>query len=77
MVVSPLCSIKPLAKSLTFLFRIFSKQIETYNAKCRFVSGDNTFWVVQNNKPVTDSIKKLNARSKVTSVSTFNFSTLY
>ena len=76
-VASPVCSIKPLAKSLTSLFRVFFKQIETYNAKCRFFSGVNTFWVVQNNKPVTDSIKKFNARSKGTYISTFNFSTLY
>ena len=69
--------IKPLAKSLTSLFRVFFKQIETFNAKCIFFSGVNTFWVVQNNKSVTDAIKKLNARSKGTSVSTFEFSTLY
>ena len=56
-VASPVCSIKPLAKSLTSLFRVFFKQIETYNAKCRFFSGVNTFWVVQNNKTVTDAIK--------------------
>ena len=76
-VASPVCSIKPLAKSLTSIFRVFFKQIEAYNAKCRFFSGVNTFWVIQNNKPVTESIKRLNARNKGTSISTFDFSTLY
>ena len=61
----------------TSLFRVFFKQIETYNAKYRFFSGVNTIWVVQNNKPFTEAIKKLNAKSKGTSVSTFDFSTLY
>ena len=37
----------------------------------------NTFWVVQNNKPITDAINKLNKRNKANSISTFNFSTLY
>ena len=35
------------------------------------------FWVVQNNKPVINSINELNKRRKATSVSTFEFSTLY
>ena len=38
---------------------------------------DDTFWVVQNNKPVIDAMNELNKRRKVTSVSTFDFSNLY
>ena len=40
-------------------------------------SGVDTFRVVKNNKPAPDAIKKLNARSKGTSASTFDFSNLY
>ena len=53
------------------------RQIQTYNDKCRFFTGVNTFWVVQNNKPVIDAMNGLNKRKKATSVSTFDFSTLY
>ena len=35
------------------------------------------FWVVQNNKRVTDAMNGLNKQSKATFVSTFDFSTLY
>ena len=55
---------------------MFFKQIQTYNDKCRFFTGINTF-LVQNNKPVIDAMNGLNKWRKATSVSTFNFSTLY
>ena len=53
------------------------RQIQTYNDKCRFFTGVNTFWVVQNNKPLIDAMNVLNKLRKATSVSTFDFSTLY
>ena len=45
------------------------RQIQTYNDKCRFFTGANTFWVVQNMGLINGW--------KATSVSTFDFSTLY
>ena len=56
---------------------MFFRQIQTYNDRCRIFEGVNTFWVVQNNKPVIDAINRLNKRGKSTSVSAFDFSTLY
>ena len=52
---SPKSSIKLLSQAITSAFRLFYRQIESYNDKCRFFTGVNTFWVVQNNKPVTDA----------------------
>ena len=63
-------SIKPLSQAITSAFRLFYRQIESYNDKCRFFSGVNTFWV-QNNKPMTAAINKLNERNKANSISTF------
>ena len=40
-------------------------------------TGVNTFWVVQNNKPVSDGMNEFNKRRKATSVLTFDFPTLY
>ena len=34
--------------------------MQTYNDKCRFFTGANTFWIVQNNKPVMDAMNELN-----------------
>ena len=76
-VAAPKCSVKPLSKTVTSVFKLFFKQIESYNNKSKFFSGVNTFWVIQNNKPVTDAIKNLNKRNRARSISTFDFSTLY
>ena len=76
-IASPKSSVKHLARTITSIFRGFFRQIHTYNNKCRFFTGVNTFWVVQNNKPVIDAMNGLNKRRKATSVSTFDFSTLY
>ena len=59
------------------MFRLFFRQIQTCNDKCRFFVGVNTFWVVQNNRPVIDAMNGLNKRRKATSVSIFDVSTLY
>ena len=56
---------------------MFFRQLQTYNDKCRFFTGVNTFRVVQNNKPVIDAVNGLNKRRKTTSVSTFDLSLLY
>ena len=76
-IAAPQCSLKPLTKAITKVFKLIFHQIEAYNNKCHFFSGVKTFWTVQNNKPVIDSINKLNKRNKACRVSTFDFSTLY
>ena len=73
----PKSSINPLARTITSVFCLFFRQIQTYNDKYRFFTGVNTFWVVQNNKPVIDAVNGLNKRRKATSVLIFDFSTLY
>ena len=76
-IAAPNCSIKPLSKVITKIFRLFYRQIETYNAKSEFYSSVKTFWVIQNNQSVIDSINKLNRRNSAKSLKTFDFSTLY
>ena len=58
-IAAPNCSIKPLSKAITKIFRLFYKQVETYNAKSFFYSQVKTFWVIQNNEHVINSIKKI------------------
>ena len=62
-IASPKCSTKPLLKTLITIFRLFFRKIQTYNDKCRLFRDMNTFWVVQNNKPVTDAMNQLNKYS--------------
>ena len=42
-----------------------------------YFSGVKSFWSVQNNQPVTDSIKTLNSRNKALSIAAYDFSILY
>ena len=76
-IAAPNCSMKPLSKAITKIFRLFYRQVETYNAKSFFFSQVKTFWVIQNNENVLNSIKRLNKRKCIRSMSTFDFSTLY
>ena len=76
-IASPQCSLKKLAKDLTAIFRLFYKKIERYHQKGKICSGINKFWVIQNSKPIIQSINNLNKRKVAKSLSTFDFSTLY
>ena len=75
-IASPKSSIKTLARTITSIFCLFFRQIQIYNDKCRLFTSVNTFWAVQN-KPAIDAMNGLNKQRKATSVSTFDFSSLY
>ena len=76
-IAAPKCSVKPLSKAVAAIFKQFYYQIEQYNKKSFFYSGVKTFWVIQNNQPVIDSINRINSKRQAKSISTFDFSTLY
>ena len=76
-IAAPNCSVKPLSKAITKIFKLFYKQIETYNDKSLHYSSIKTFWVIQNNENVIKSIEKLNSRNSAKSIKTYDFSTLY
>ena len=74
---SPKCSLKPLTKDITAIFKMFYNIGERYHLKGRLWSGIKTFWVIQNNRPVINSINKIDKRNSAKSLATFDFSTLY
>ena len=76
-IASPVCSIKPLSKDITSMFKLFYEKGERYHTKEKVCSGIKTFWTIQNSYPVISSINKLNKRKAAKSMSTFDFSTLY
>ena len=45
-IASTKSSIKPLDRTITLVFRLFFRQIQTYNDKCKFFTAVNTFSVV-------------------------------
>ena len=76
-VAAAVCSLKPLAKAVTAILKLFQKQIQNYNLKSHFFSGVKTFWVVQDKQPIIDAIHKINKRRNAKSITTYDFSTLY
>ena len=76
-IASTVCSIKPLSKDITSIFKLFHEKLERYHIKGKVWSGIKTFWTIQKSYPVISSINKLNKRKAAKSRSTFSFSTLY
>ena len=73
MIASPKCSLKPLLKDITSILKLFQKQIGRFHDKNRVWVGVSNFWIIQNNKPVLDRIKKISAEKGAGSVRTFDF----
>ena len=76
-IASKKCALKPLSKNITSAFKLLYKSVEKYHSKSKSYSGVNSFWIIQNNKPVIDTLNKLNNRKAAKSVTTYDFSTLY
>lgn len=68
---------KPLSKAVTALLKLINKEMEQCNFKTQCYSCVKTFWPIQNSQTVIDTMKKINLRNKVISISTFHFSTRY
>ena len=74
---SPKWSMKPLSKAVTALLKLINKEMEQCNFKTQYYSCVKTFWPIQNNQTVIDTMKKINLRNQVILISTFHFSTRY
>ena len=72
-IASPLCSIEPLSKDITSIFKLFYEKVERYHTKGKVWSGIKTFWTIQNSYPLISSINKLNKNKVAKSMSTFDF----
>ena len=76
-IASPECSIKPLLKDVTCILKLLQNNVSNYHDKRRVWTNVSNFWVIQNNRPVTERIDKINNAKKAKTVRTFDFSTLY
>ena len=56
----PKCSLKPLPKSITAVFKIRFNQIENYNDWRLFFSGINIFGTILNSQPFIKGIHDIN-----------------
>ena len=76
-IASKFCTAKKLSKYVAVVFAHLLQQIERYHTKSYFFSGIKSFWIIQNNKPLLDTITKINKRKSARNLSNFDFSTLY
>ena len=76
-IASKQCVTKEISKDIASLFKLFLKQVRNYHKKSQYFSGVKTFWVIDNNKNVLDSLKSLSKKNRAKKLSTFDFSTLY
>ena len=71
------CTLKQLNKEITAILKLAYRQVEMYNRKAHRFSGINTFWIIQNSKPVVDTLNYISSKNNAKCVSSFDFSTLY
>ena len=76
-IASPACSIKPLSKDITSIFKLFYKKVERYHTKGRLWSGIKQFWTIDNSSSLIGCVNKINLRKSAKRMTTFDFSTLY
>ena len=76
-IVAPKCSLKPLHKSITSISKLMFNQIKSCSKQSFFFLGVKSFWIMFINQLVFDTIKNLDICNKATSITCFDFSTLY
>ena len=76
-IASRQCVTKELSKDVASLFKLFLLQIKNYHRKSQYFSGVKTFWVIDNNINVINTLKSISKKKRAKRLSTFDFSTLY
>ena len=76
-IASRQCVTKELSKDVASLFKLFMLQVKKYHERSQYFSGIKSFWVIDNNINVINTLKSLSKRNRAKQLSTFDFSTLY
>ena len=74
---SKFCILKPAAKKLVKILQLILRIHKNYCEKAKYFTGIQKYWIIDNNKPVLDDVKAINARSAARNIRTYDFSTLY
>ena len=74
---SKMSSLKPIGKIITKIFKVVFKMKRGYYRKAGFFSGLKQFWPIDNHNEILETLSRLNSKNCATSISTFDFSTLY
>ena len=74
---SKMCSLKPLGKNISKIFKVLFHHKRRYYRKAGFFSGLKNFWCIDSNSEITDTLDRISRKKNAKSISTFDFSTLY
>ena len=74
---SKMSSLKPLGKTITSIFKVIFKMKKAYFKKLGYLSGLKRFWPIDSHDEVVSVLDIISSKDKATSISTFDFSTLY
>lgn len=56
-----------MSKAVTLVLKLIYKHIETYNFKTYYLKMVKLIWLLQDNQPAIDAIKKFNSKGKALS----------
>ena len=76
-IASSSCSMKPVSKITSSIFKHIFNQVQNFHKKSYFYKNYNRFWVISNSSPVIDKLTQINDRQNAKDISTYDFSTLY
>ena len=74
---SKMSSLKPLGKAITKIFKVIFKMKRGYYRKAGVFSGLKQFWPIDSHDEIVQTLDRLSSKQKATSISTYDFSTLY
>jgi hypothetical protein len=65
------------SEKVAMCLKLITKRMMNYCSTIRTCTSINAFWIINNNKPIIDTMEKLSKQNKAVSISTFDFTTLY
>jgi hypothetical protein len=71
------CANKPLSHTLTMILKLIKDTLTTKYNKQSKTTGIQKMWIIDNNLPFIDRLKKCNERGKVKDIRVYDFKTLY
>ena len=74
---SKVCITKPISKTLQLCLKRIQQSRKNLCQNIFNYSGINTFWIIDNNQPILNTINAINAKRSAKSIATYDFENMY
>ena len=74
---SKFCITKPISKTVQLCLSAIQKSRMIYCNNFKNMTGINTFWIIESNRPILDTISQINKEQKAKSITTYDFANMY